>query len=97
MLGGGPLTHIVSAFGHQPEHCVRTESMDLRQVGAQQSIKCRSRVEARFVPALRMPHAGQWFFRSLPLLVEQLQSRLDLHVALSDLGLMEIIKLQRLA
>ena len=35
MLGGGPLAHIVSAFGYQSEHRVRTESMDLRQVGAQ--------------------------------------------------------------
>jgi hypothetical protein len=55
MLGGGPFAHIVSAFRHQTEHRLGTKSVDLRQVGSQQSLKCGTYVKSRLIAALCMP------------------------------------------
>ena len=54
MLGRWPFTHIVAALGDQSQHGVWTKAMDLRQIGAEQSVERGARVEPRFVRAAKL-------------------------------------------
>src|SRR5690242_20126722 len=97
MLGGGPFAHVISAFRHQTQNRVRTKSMDLRQVASQQSIKCSTHVEAQLITTLCMARLRQRLLRGVAAFVERPQDGFDFSITLSDLGLMEIVQLQRLA
>ena len=98
MLGRRPFPHVVAALGDEPQHGVRAEAMDLGQIRAEQACRARAahRSSARSVP-LACRTDGSGLLRRRPLFVQRAQDRLDLRVALGDLGLVEIVELQRLA
>ena len=96
VLGRRPPRHVVAALGDQSQHRVRTETVDLTEVGAQESVQHRPDVEGRFVAALRVPLRGEWRRRCRALRRQRPQRRLDLRIALGDLVLMEVVQLERL-
>src|SRR5215467_7269142 len=94
MLARRPLAHIISAFRNQTQYGIWTESMDLRQVCSQQSIKSGTHVESRLIPTLCMPGLRQRLFGPVTIVVEPVQNGFNLSIAFSDLRLVELIQLQ---
>jgi len=60
MLDARPLPHVIAAFRDEAQDRVRAESMDLAQVGTEQSVERGSKLELGFVAIPRMSHFRQW-------------------------------------
>src|SRR6266404_3892794 len=96
MLDGRPLRHVIAALAYEAEHSVRTEAVDLREIGTEHRVERGTHIESGLVPRLRVPDRREGCSGRRTLLVERFQHGLDFAVALGDLELVKVPRLHRL-
>lgn len=97
MLGIRPSCQIHAAFPDQLERQRRTKPMDLCQVHPQHCVQGRPSIKGRGIGrVVAVTGGGQWPSR-VGHVAQPPQHRRDLHVTIRKLGLVGVIKLQRLA
>ena len=96
MLRCRPFRHVIAALGDQPQHGIGAEAVDLTEVGAQQTVQRGAHVEGRFIPPLRVPLPRQGRVRCRFLVAQREQRGFNFLFALRNLGLMEVIQVERL-
>jgi hypothetical protein len=98
MLFRRPLREVIAALGDQPERRVRTKAVCLGQVRADEGAQRRPHLEPWLVALARgVPCFRKWIDGGGASLVQLGQYALDLRIAFVDLGLAEVVQLERLA
>ena len=98
MLGVRPSGEIGAALADEFERQRRTQAMNLRQVHAENRVQGGPRIEGwrigRVVAVTSWRQAARWFGGGVS---QPSQHHLDLRITIRDLGLIGVIKFQRLA